>query len=109
MTVYVVQEPMRFVNGRPQSNMDLSPAMEFGRLEFLLDSFVSPLNSSLIIDQLHDKLQDFKDEDFLLAVGNPTFIGWATAVAAFYNSGVVPMLQWDRKLRRYMVTNGDLY
>lgn len=109
MTVYVVQEPIKWVNGRPRSSMDLTPALEFGQIEYLLDSCISPLNSSLVINTLHENLQNFTENDFLLAVGNPTFIGWATAIAADYAEGVVQMLQWDGKTRKYMVTKGELF
>jgi N-acetyl-beta-hexosaminidase len=46
-------------------------------------------------------LRDFSDDDYLLLIGNPVFIGWATAIAAAYNEGRVNLLMWSGKEKGY--------
>lgn len=94
MTVYVAQEVLdregRLVH-------DLSPARRWGELEFLMPPGPVALNPQPMVMELRHKLRNFGDEDLLLAVGDPTVIGAATAVAADANRGYVRMLRWDKR------------
>jgi hypothetical protein len=105
MSVYVVQNPHRTDKrkGALTPKFDLSPAEKFGDLIYLLSPLQVPNDPREIIGELQEKLSKFSDEDYLLLIGNPCFIGWATAVAAATNNGRVRMLQYNGKRRRYYV------
>ena len=77
MTVYAIQE----VRGK-----NLLSATEFGELKFIL----SPRENIMfetrdVVEQIHNKLQNFSDEDYLLLIGDPIAIGIATHYAALNN------------------------
>lgn len=90
-----------------EPRFDLSPAEKYGELVFLLSPLSVPNRSDEIIAELRKKLCNFSDEDFLLLIGNPCFIGWATAVAADENDGRVKMLQFNGSKKRYYVVQSD--
>lgn len=97
-TVYIVQNQMRRSSGN--SNLvpryDFSQATDFGELQYLLGPSAGPFNPESIINELHEKLKDFTDADYLLLVGNPCLLAWACAIAADYNDGCLKLLQWGR-------------
>ncbi len=103
MSVYVIQN--HSVVDKNLSGMrpkyDFTSAEKYGELVFLLSPVAVPNNPQEVIEQLQEKLSNFSDEDYLLLVGNPCFIGWATAAAAGKNEGRVNMLQWNGRRKRY--------
>jgi hypothetical protein len=101
MTVYVVQEPVKRVNGEVVPSMDLSPALAYGELDFLLPGSNISLAPAPMVRALRKKLLSFTDNDHLLAVGSPSAIATAAAVAASLNRGRFTLLQWDRREGRY--------
>jgi hypothetical protein len=111
MTVYVVQNQMKRNQGSGalEPAFDLTPAREYGRLEFLLPSSPVPLDAGPMVKQLNEKLQQFdEDEDFVVAIGNPVAIAAAAAIIAANCQGVVPLLVWDRQVRRYNAVRIDI-
>jgi len=101
MTVYVVQEPVKKVAGEVVPALDLSPAVAYGELDFLLPSGNVSLAPAPMVRALRKKLVSFTDDDYLLAVGSPSAIATAAAVAADLNRGRFNLLQWDRREGRY--------
>lgn len=104
MTVYVVQQQMRFdqTKGQLVARFPLiSKAERFGPLEYLLSPSAHPFNPELVLGDLHEKLSGFSDDDYLLLIGNPGLIGMATAIACHYNDGRVKMLQWSGRHSEY--------
>lgn len=103
MSVYVIQNHAvpDEATGLLKAKYDLSAAEEFGELVYLLSPIKVPNRPQEVIHQLQEKLSNFSDDDFLLLVGNPCFIGWATAIAAGTNNGRVQMLQWNGRRKRY--------
>lgn len=104
MTVFVVQKQMRF----DETTGELVPrfttidkADRFGSIEYLLSPSAHPFNPEYVIGDLHDKLKEFSDEDYLLLVGNPVLIGMSAAVAGHYNSGRIRFLQWSGRQSDY--------
>jgi|SRR3990172_10437902 len=103
--VYVIQEQLRW-DERTQKlvpRFNLEPARQFGELKYLLPSTASPFYPREIIRVLKDKLAEVTFRDYLLLIGNPCLIGFATAVMSVRNSGVVNMLQWHTREKRYVV------
>ena len=99
MTVYVVQESMKF---------NLLPAAEYGELQTLLPSGQVMLATAPTIRSLRDKLRTFSDSDFLLAIGDPLAIGLSVAIAAGFNGGKIKMLKWDRRELRYYAIEANI-
>lgn len=109
--VYVINEPLRrnHDTGELERTIDLSPATAFGELSFLLHSGQLPQDPSPTVEVLRRKLADYTANDFLLPVGHPAMIGWATALAARASGGEVKMLCWYPPMRRYLVTKVRLW
>lgn len=107
--VFVVQNQHRWDRDRQRflPKFDLTPAEEFGELTDLLSPTAAPFNPEPVLKELREKLADFGDDDYLLLVGNPVLIGFATAVAASANDGRVNLLQWSGKDRRYIAVEAD--
>lgn len=108
--VFVVHEPVRLNHdtGVVERTHDLSPAAEYGELVFLMQGR-SPLTPQPVIYSLKQKLYGFNDDDYLLPIGHPALIGWATTIAASYNRGHVRMLIWESKIRKYILSDAWLY
>jgi hypothetical protein len=97
--VYVVQNHVRFDAERgelvPRHNIE--PARTFGDLRFILSPKASMRNLPEVVERMEQVLSNFTDQDHLLLIGNPVFIGMATSIAAAYNRGRVRFLIWSRK------------
>lgn len=105
--VYVVQVPeRRNISGRITSKFDLKPAEKYGRLIPLLGPTARPFSPEKIVDDLRHRLSQYDELDYILCIGNPILIGWATAIAADFNDGVVSMLQWSNG--GYVAVTADL-
>ena len=99
--VYIVQE---------NPNVNVIGAGRFGDLIPLLPPGRQiTLSSSPVVRLLKNKLKDFNDKDFLLAMGDPVAIGIASMVASDINNGKVNMLKWDRENQCYYNVYIDLY
>lgn len=107
--MFVVQRHLhRGREGRLEDKYDLSPAESFGKLVYLLDDSQTPFEPAAAIKLLDAGLDSFSDEDFLLLIGNPVFIGAAVTIAADSNNGTVNVLQWNGKHRVYQPIHIDL-
>ena len=67
------------------------------------------LSASPSIKRMKQSLQDFKDEDYLLLIGDPAAIGVACSVASYYNRGRYNILKWDRQEGTYYPVKIDLH
>ena len=108
--VFVVQQTMMKDRrtGLLSPRFDMTPAEEYGDIICLLTPNAKPFNPDPILEELHEKLTDFNDDDYLLCAGSPILIGWATAIAAHYNHGHVSMLQWNGHEKQYAVVRAAL-
>lgn len=109
--VFVIQNQHRYdrVSNKLVEKFDISPAEEFGEVVYLLGSNASPFSPAGVIEELHEGLDTFGDDDFLLLIGNPCLIGFAVAIAADVNEGRVNLLQWSGKERRYISVPADIF
>jgi len=99
--VYIVQE---------NPNVNVIGAGRFGDLIPLLPPGRQiTLSSAPVVKLLKNKLKDFNDKDFLLAMGDPVAIAIASMVASDINNGKVNMLKWDRENQCYYNVPIDLY
>ena len=99
--VYIVQE---------NPNVNVIGAGRFGDLIPLLPPGRQiTLSSAPVVKLLKNKLKNFNDKDFLLAMGDPVAIAIASMVASDINNGKVNMLKWDRENQCYYNVPIDLY
>jgi hypothetical protein len=103
MTVYVVQNTLHkdARTGDLVPKFDYGPAEQYGEIKFLLNDNARPFVLQPIIQELHEKLATFSDNDYLLLTGNPTLLGLAFAIAADYNDGNIKVLQWHGRSGTY--------
>ncbi len=110
--VYAVQNQKRWdaEQGTHVPRFDLSAAQEFGTLRFMLSPTANPFSPGPIIKDLARSLQQFTLDDYLLLIGNPCLIGWATAMAAYTleDEGKLQLLQWNGRERKYVVVEADV-
>ena len=109
--VYVVQEPVKKdrMTGRMVSAFDLTPATQFGELQFLLPPGKIMLTPAPTIQALRSGLRNYSDDDYLLPTGDPVSIMAAGSIAAEYNRGNVAILKWDQRHQLYQVVRFNLY
>ncbi len=107
--VFVVYEPVRVTDsGDVVPLFDLSPVLEFGKPEILLQHTQSALNTVPMVRKLNDKLKDFSDDDYLVPTGDPVAIAIAAMSAARANNGRVKLLRWEKRQRRYYALDVDM-
>lgn len=82
--------------------MDITSAAKFGELEVLLPDYAVAFTPGPMIDELSEKLRHFCDDDFLIAIGDPSAIAAAIMIASNNNRGKVNLLKWDRKAGAYL-------
>lgn len=112
MTVYVVQQQMRFDAVKRElvpRFPSIHKAEAWGEIVYLLSPSAHPFDPPLVLGDLHSKLQDFGDNDHLLLIGNPGLIGMATAIAAHYNDGAVKFLQWSGRHSEYTEICAEIF
>ena len=102
--VFIPQEPMKRDPGtqRMVSVMNFSQARAFGTPVVMCPSGPAALNTAPTEWTLREHLKDFSDQDFLIAVGDPTLFGMASIIAAGSNRGRVRFLKWDKELHNYI-------
>ena len=99
--VYVVSETTQH---------NIASALDYGQIETIL-----PPNAQIAfsvvptVRRIQRKLEKFSDEDFLLLIGDPSAIGIACAVAASKNDGRFKCLKWDKRERRYIPLEVNLF
>ena len=112
MTVFAVQQQMRFDQDRKElvpRFTSIKKAERWGSIVYLLSPSAHPFNPDLVLGDLHEKLSNFSDEDYLLLIGNPGLIGMATSLASFYNEGRVKFLQWSGRHNEYTEIEAKIY
>jgi len=107
--VYVPQEPSRYdaaFNARVPT-VDLRPATLFGDVTVMLPSNVTGMLMAPIVTALKEKLAAFSDQDFLVAIGDPSIIAAASGIVLKKN-GRMKMLKWDKRIKAYAVVEIEL-
>ena len=100
--VYVIQQPA--------PNINILSASDFGYLVICLPNRDQAiLSTAPYVQKMQKNLQDFRKEDYLLAVGDPVIIGISTAAVCDITNGQFNMLKWDRREYRYYPLEVDMY
>ena len=103
--VYVVQQPA--------PNINILSASDFGYLVFCLPN-TGPESQAIystqpFVRKMKKNLQEFRKQDYLLAVGDPVIIGISTAAVSEVTSGQFNILKWDKREYRYYPLEVDMY
>ena len=101
--VFVVHETLDREAGRTKN---LRPAEKYGELVHCVKAGQQPDDLRGVLGRMREILETFTEDDFILPIGHPILIGWATALAAKKTLGKVKMLCW--KNRDYVVVAADL-
>ena len=100
--VYVIQQPA--------PNINILSASDFGYLVICLPNRDQAiLSTAPYVQKMQKNLQDFRKEDYLLAVGDPVIIGISTAAVCDITNGQFNMLKWDRENQCYYNVKINLY
>lgn len=101
-TVFITQSPMRRnVHGQLVHKFDLAPAREYGTLQVLLPAGPVLITPDLAVRQLREKLANFQPTDWLMCLGDPVAIAASSAIVAELNDGIIPLLVFDRQVKKY--------
>ena len=99
--VFVVQE---------NPNVNILAAGHYGELIPLLKPGKQiTLSSAPVVRLIRQKLKDYNDDDFILAMGDPVAIGISCIIASEVNNGKVNILKWDRENKAYYNVFIDYY
>lgn len=103
-TVYVPQQPSRFDSATklwiPTVNID--PAKKYGEIVIMLPPNANRLHTAPLVAALKDVMEDYGDEDYIVAVGDPSLIAAAACIAARKTGGTLRILKWDRMANTYI-------
>ncbi len=110
--VFVVQRPAYYDKERRGwvNKYDLTAATKYGELVYLLhpgNMYKKYLQST--IEHLHKNLADYKDMDYILAIGDPVAISLAVLIAGSKTNGKVTILKYDRMSGYYDAYKIDIY
>lgn len=102
--VFVVQQPAVYDRVRRAfvPKYDLSAAEDHGAIVTLLgpgNIFRDRLANA--VARLSAMLKDYRESDFILAVGDPVAIAAAVLIAGRATGGIVHLLKWDRLSSSY--------
>ena len=99
--VYVVSET---------ANHNIASALDYGKIETILPPMAQIAFSVVpTVRRIQRKLEKFCDDDFLLLIGDPSAIGITCAIAAARNGGRFKCLKWDKREKRYIPLEVDLF
>lgn len=99
--VFVIQETLQH---------NIASAQDFGTIEVILPPNAQIAFSTVpTIRRIQRKLEKFCDDDWLLLIGDPSAIGITCAIAAARNNGRFKCLKWDKRERRYIPVEVDLF
>lgn len=102
--VFAPQQPSRFdVPSKlwiPTMNME--PARKFGELIVMLPPNANRLHTAPLLAALKESMKDFSEDDWIIAVGDPSLIAAASCIAARKTGGLLRLLKWDRLTTDYI-------
>jgi len=107
--VFIPQVTTRWceTNQKKVPAFDLSPAAAHGQLHPILEVDDNPAYLARLTQKITKAMENFQEDDFLLAVGDPSIIAvCAGIVLRKFNR--MNLLKWDRKLGIYIALEINL-
>lgn len=106
--VYISQEILKkTIDNERVPAYDFTPALQYGELRVVVPYGVYS-DSKNIGDVIAESLKDFRDDDYLLAIGDPTIVAMSAIIASERNGGKLNLLKWDRARRAYRPVHIDV-
>jgi hypothetical protein len=101
--VFIPQRVKRFdrSSGQASNAFDFSAAAQFGQLTTILDDMDDPMFLALLTPKIREALNSFKEDDYLVAVGDPSVIAICSGII-LRRQKRLNLLKWDRKLTMYI-------
>jgi hypothetical protein len=99
--VYVPQEPTRWSDKEWVPLYDLSPAEKYGEIVLCCPHGTNFINAAPLMVAIRERMQQFSEGDYLLAIGDPIAISVAAIIAFKKTGGDFKMLKWDRLEKIY--------
>ena len=96
-------------NGDLVSVMNFAKCSEFGDPVVCLPRGQMALSPHPTKEKLREVFRDFTDNDFIVAVGDPTLIFLAGMVICDLNRGRCNMLKYDREVRSYLKVEFNIH
>jgi len=81
---------------------DFTGATTYGILTVILEKDDNPLFLARITAKIRAALRDFNDDDYFVAVGDPSVIAICAGIL-LRRSNRLKLLKWDKKLSRYIL------
>lgn len=106
--VFLPQEPARWHQGAWVPAVDIRPVLEYGTPVVCLPPGRMILSPAPTTMALREKLADFTDNDYLVAIGDPSLIATAAAIVSHVNRGKFRLLKWDKDRAGYIVVEIDI-
>lgn len=107
--VYAPQVPSKFDPATklwvPSINLD--PAKQFGDVVVMLPPNANRLHINPLVVALREQMKDFSDEDYVVAVGDPSLIAAAACIAVKKTNGLLRILKWDRQTSSYIAVEAQ--
>lgn len=102
--VYIPQVPSRFDTsvGMWVPSVNMSPAEQYGQLVVMLPPDANRLHVAPLVAAMKEQMSDFTDEDYVVAVGDPSLIAAAAVIATRKSHGTLRILKWDRIRAEYI-------
>lgn len=107
--VFVPQIPTRYDAAHDMRIpiIDLSPATVYGEITPMLPPRIGIAIMAPVITALKEKLADFGERDYLLAIGDPAFIAASAAILSRKRDSF-RMLRWSKMDRAYTIVEVEL-
>jgi hypothetical protein len=108
--VYAPQIPSKFDTATklwvPSINLD--HAKSFGEVVVMLPPNANRLHINPLIIALREQMKDYNEQDFIVAVGDPSLIAAAACIAVRKTGGLLRILKWDRQSGAYIAVEVDV-
>jgi hypothetical protein len=104
--VFVPQMPSRYDTDLRMwvPTVNLAPASKHGDVIVMLPPQANRLHTAPLIQIIKDRMEDCNEQDFIVAVGDPSLIAAAACIATRRTGGLLRMLKWDRQTSDYLIT-----
>lgn len=89
---------------------DFFRAEKFGQVLTVMDSGYDSeyRNTDIMVEYIKERMEDYRDEDFILMVGEPTLCALVVNVAVeLSESKRVNILRWDKVMMQYSPVSVD--
>lgn len=103
--VWAVQSNMKRNSDKSWTpKFDLTPAAQFGQIEFVFGFGQAALMGSAAQQSIEERMKEYTDQDYVLPIGD-NVLGMMITAHLVRNGHSPRVLRWDRHTQRYDVIN----